>query len=263
MAVDDIDGLCAVEEEGIMGVITGRAIYEGTLDFAAAQARADAVSTAEPADPGCWPNASFPASMSPPGASSRRQFRRAARRRRSGRDRRALRRAGRGRTHLPRHHGQPDDRARHHPARGRAGRRARFSSAHRRRRCAQRSRTCATLLNAGADKVSINTAAVEQPQLVHDASSKVGSKRVVRDRRQTGQQTAPGVGGGIHPRRRNNTGWTPLSGPKVEIAGGGRILLTSMDRRHQERFRSGLTRAVSDAVRIPVIASGGVGTWSI
>ena len=116
------------------------------------------------------------------------------------------------------------------------------------------------LLNAGADKVSMNTAAVNNPQLVFDASSKVGSQCIVVAI--DAKQTAPGkwevfTHGGL-----NNTGLDAIEwARKVESLGAGEILLTSMDR---DGTRSGfdlaLTRAVSDAVRIPVIASGGVGT---
>lgn len=116
------------------------------------------------------------------------------------------------------------------------------------------------LLNAGADKVSMNTAAVNNPQLVHDASSKVGSQCIVVAI--DAKQTAPGKWEVFTHGGRNNTGLDAIDwARKVESLGAGEILLTSMDR---DGTRSGfdlaLTRAVSDAVRIPVIASGGVGT---
>ena len=116
------------------------------------------------------------------------------------------------------------------------------------------------LLNAGADKVSMNTAAVNNPQLVHDASSKVGSQWIVVAI--DAKQTAPGKWEVFTHGGRNNTGLDAIEwARKVESLGAGEILLTSMDR---DGTRSGfdlaLTRAVSDAVRIPVIASGGVGT---
>ncbi len=116
------------------------------------------------------------------------------------------------------------------------------------------------LLNAGADKVSMNTAAVNNPQLVHDASSKVGSQCIVVAI--DAKQTAPGKWEVFTHGGRNNTGLDAIEwARKVESMGAGEILLTSMDR---DGTRSGfdlaLTRAVSDAVRIPVIASGGVGT---
>jgi cyclase len=150
-------------------------------------------------------------------------------------------------------------RPRHHPARGRGGRRAGLHPAHRRWWRAQ-SRGRARLLNAGADKVSINTAAVHNPALVSEASGKVGSQCIVvaidAKRRCAGL-------GGLHPRRAqpHRARRDRLGARKVEAAGAGEILLTSMDaRRHQDGFDLGLTRAVSDAVGIPVIASGGVGT---
>ena len=116
------------------------------------------------------------------------------------------------------------------------------------------------LLNAGADKVSMNTAAVNNPQLVHDASSKVGSLCIVVAIDAT--QTAPGKWEVFTHGGRNNTGLDAIEwARKVESLGAGEILLTSMDRDGTKSgFDLALTRAVSDAVRIPVIASGGVGT---
>jgi len=115
------------------------------------------------------------------------------------------------------------------------------------------------LLNAGADKVSMNTAAVQNPDLVFDASSKVGSQCIVVaiDAKQiaAGQWHVFTHGG------RNDTGLDAIEWAKrVEALGAGEILLTSMDRDGTKNgFDLALTRAVSDAVKIPVIASGGVG----
>ena len=118
------------------------------------------------------------------------------------------------------------------------------------------------LLNAGADKVSINTAAVQRPQLVEDAARRYGSQCIVVA---VDAKRAAGTG---TPRwevythgGRNATGLDALEwGRRMEAAGAGEILLTSMDR---DGTRSGfdleLTRAFSDALTIPVIASGGVG----
>lgn len=116
------------------------------------------------------------------------------------------------------------------------------------------------LLNAGADKVSVNTAAVNNPQLVHDASSKVGSQCIVVAI--DAKQTAPGKWEVFTHGGRKNTGLDAIDwARKVESLGAGEILLTSMDRDGTKSgFDLALTRAVSDAVRIPVIASGGVGT---
>jgi cyclase len=116
------------------------------------------------------------------------------------------------------------------------------------------------LLNAGADKVSMNTAAVNNPQLVADASAKVGAQCIVVavDAKQTslGRWEVFTHGG------RKNTGLDAIEWVRqVESLGAGEILLTSMDRDGTKAgFDLALTRAVADAVGIPVIASGGVGT---
>jgi cyclase len=116
------------------------------------------------------------------------------------------------------------------------------------------------LLNAGADKVSMNTSAVTNPQLVADAADKYGSQCIVvaidAKRSEAGHWEVFTHGG------RRATGLDAVEwARKMQAVGAGEILLTSMDR---DGTRSGfdlaLTRAVSDAVSIPVIASGGVGT---
>ena len=115
------------------------------------------------------------------------------------------------------------------------------------------------LLNAGADKVSMNTAAVNDPDLVFNASSKVGSQCIVVAI--DAKQTAPGQWNVFTHGGRNNTGLDVIEWAKnVAALGAGEILLTSMDRDGTKNgFDLALTRAVSDAVSIPVIASGGVG----
>ncbi len=115
------------------------------------------------------------------------------------------------------------------------------------------------LLNAGADKVSINTSAVTNPQLVADASSRYGSQCIVVaiDAKQTGpDRWEVFTHGG-----RNATGLEVASwAEKMEQLGAGEILLTSMDRDGTKSgFDLDLTRRISDAINIPVIASGGVG----
>jgi cyclase len=116
------------------------------------------------------------------------------------------------------------------------------------------------LLNAGADKVSMNTAAVNNPQLVADASAKVGAQCIVVA--VDAKQTSPGRWEVFTHGGRKNTGLDAIEWVRqVESLGAGEILLTSMDRDGTKAgFDLALTRAVADAVGIPVIASGGVGT---
>jgi cyclase len=118
------------------------------------------------------------------------------------------------------------------------------------------------LLNAGADKVSINTAAVLNPELVAQASGKVGSQCIVvaidakRADRNGRLAWEVFTHGGRKPTGRDVLGWAR----QVQGLGAGEILLTSMDRDGtREGFDLELTRAVADCVDIPVIASGGVG----
>jgi cyclase len=115
------------------------------------------------------------------------------------------------------------------------------------------------LLNAGADKVSINTAAVQNPQLINDAAAKVGSQCIVVAI--DAKQTAPSKWEVFTHGGRNNTHLDAIEwARRVADLGAGEILLTSMDRDGTKNgFDLALTRAVADAVPIPVIASGGVG----
>ena len=118
-----------------------------------------------------------------------------------------------------------------------------------------------TILNAGADKVSVNSAAIKNPELIRDAAKKFGSQCVVcaidAKRKADGNGWEVYLNGG-----RVNTGLDALKWAKqAEELGAGEILLTSMD---CDGTKAGydleLTRAVSESVKIPVIASGGAGT---
>jgi len=115
------------------------------------------------------------------------------------------------------------------------------------------------LLNAGADKVSINTSAVVNPQLVADASARYGSQCIVVAI--DAKQIAPGKWEVFTHGGRKATGLDAVEwAKKMQTLGAGEILLTSMDQDGQKRgFDLALTRAVTDALEIPVIASGGVG----
>ena len=118
------------------------------------------------------------------------------------------------------------------------------------------------LLNAGADKVSINTAGVNDPELIARAARRYGAQCIVAaiDAR----QSTPGRWEVYTHGGRTATGLDAIEwARRVALLGAGEILLTSMDR---DGARSGfdlaLTRAISDAVEVPVIASGGVGALS-
>lgn len=115
------------------------------------------------------------------------------------------------------------------------------------------------LLNAGADKVSINTSAVTNPDLIAEAAARYGSQCIVVaiDGKRVGDHWEVFTHGG-----RNATGLDVVEwARRVEALGAGEILLTSMDRDGtREGFDLAMTRAVADAVNIPIIASGGVGS---
>ncbi|QJR12588.1 Imidazole glycerol phosphate synthase subunit HisF [Usitatibacter rugosus] len=116
------------------------------------------------------------------------------------------------------------------------------------------------LLNAGADKVSINTSAVENPELVYDSARRFGSQAIVvaidaRGREGGGWEVY--THGGRKATGKDVVAWAR----EMADRGAGEILLTSMDRDGTKSgFDVALTRAVSEAVPVPVIASGGVGS---
>lgn len=120
-----------------------------------------------------------------------------------------------------------------------------------------------TLLRAGADKVSINSAAVRDPDFVRQAANKFGAQCIVvaiDAKRVSGPDETPRweifTHGGRQPTGIDAVAWAQ----KMEALGAGEVLLTSMDRDGtKEGFDLLLTRAVSDSVHIPLIASGGVG----
>ncbi|GED23415.1 imidazole glycerol phosphate synthase subunit HisF [Halomonas sabkhae] len=128
-------------------------------------------------------------------------------------------------------------------------------------------RTCddiRTMLNAGADKVSINTAAVHDPDFVYEAAERFGSQCIVvaiDAKRVSADGETPRweifTHGGRRPTGLDAVEWAQ----KMVELGAGELLLTSMDRDGtRQGFDIGVTRAISDAVSVPVIASGGVGT---
>ena len=122
------------------------------------------------------------------------------------------------------------------------------------------------LLNAGADKVSFNSAAVADPQVIADASARYGAQCIVvaidAKRRRGDDLSARGPGWDVYTHGgRKNVGLDAVAwARRMAEQGAGEILLTSMDRDGTKiGFDLELTRAVSDAVPVPVIASGGVG----
>jgi cyclase len=121
-----------------------------------------------------------------------------------------------------------------------------------------------TMLNAGADKVSINTAAIHSPELVRESAERFGSQCIIvaiDAKRVNDVEGQPRwemfTHGGRKPTGIDAVAWAV----RMAELGAGEILLTSMDRDGTKNgFELGVTRAITDAVDIPVIASGGVGT---
>jgi cyclase len=129
-----------------------------------------------------------------------------------------------------------------------------------------------TLLRAGADKVSLNTAALERPELIREAAQRFGSqcivvaidaKRIDAKRITATREPGPALRWSVHTHGgRRSTGRDAIAWAReVEALGAGEILLTSMDRDGTgDGYDLELTRAVSEAVTVPVIASGGAGS---
>ena len=118
-----------------------------------------------------------------------------------------------------------------------------------------------SMLRAGADKVSVNTAAVQRPDVIREIAAEFGSQCVVcaidAKQRPDGSGYEVYLHGGRTPTDIDAVAWAV----QAASLGAGEILLTSMDRDGtKEGFDLGLTRAIADAVGVPVIASGGVGT---
>jgi cyclase len=114
------------------------------------------------------------------------------------------------------------------------------------------------LLNAGADKVSINTAAVQRPEFVAEAAGRFGAQCIVVaiDAKRVADRWEVFTHGGRRPTGLDAVEWAR----RMQALGAGEILLTSMDRDGtREGFDLGLTHAIAEAVGIPIIASGGVG----
>lgn len=114
------------------------------------------------------------------------------------------------------------------------------------------------ILRAGADKVSVNSAAIKRPELINEASKKFGSQCVVTaiDAKRKGDSWEVYINGGRVPMGIDAVEWAV----ECENRGAGEILLTSMDEDGQKKgYDLALTRAVSERVNIPVIASGGAG----
>ncbi|MBR1731095.1 MAG: imidazole glycerol phosphate synthase subunit HisF, partial [Ruminococcus sp.] len=114
------------------------------------------------------------------------------------------------------------------------------------------------ILRAGADKVSVNSAAIKRPELINEASRKFGSQCVVAaiDAKRTGSSWEVYINGGRVPMGIDAVDWAV----ECEKRGAGEILLTSMDEDGQKKgYDLELTKAVSERVNIPVIASGGAG----
>ena len=120
------------------------------------------------------------------------------------------------------------------------------------------------MLRAGADKVSLNTAAIDRPQVISDVADEFGSQcAVVAIDARRRKADDPSAGWGVFTHGGRNP--TPLDAIEWAVEsvrrGAGEILLTSMDRDGtRDGFDVELTRAITDAVNVPVIASGGVGT---
>ena len=262
----DIEALCAVEEEGVEGVICGRSIYSGDLDFAAAQARADELKAKRHGHRLMLAKRIIPCLDVTGGRVVK------------GVNFLALRDAGDPVEIAARYNEQGADELTFLDITATSD--GRDLILHIIEAVASQVFIPLTvgggvrtvddvrrLLNAGADKTSFNSAALANPQVIEEASARYGAQCIVvaidAKRRSDEEVLTRGPGWDVYSHGgRKNTGLDAVAwATEMARRGAGEILLTSMDRDGTKSgFDLALTRAVSGAVSVPVIASGGVGS---